>query len=292
MPRTTLKNNIEATKKILEIAKLDFIIKMPENLFKEQDRTVNTAIFGFTKTKHQIFDRTIFYTLKDDGLVSVQHKGRIDKFNKWGDIKKKILNVISEMPGIYQKSILDENGNLDLIGINEHKEGYVALGELFNFERGSLASENNIEGKYPFITTGEEHKTHDSYTHNCEALIYAVSASGSLGRCHYFNGEFVASNLCVILTPKKNSKLDMKFYAKYLNAIRTQIVNDLADGTSKLTIDIEDLKQYKIKEIPFLEQQKISADIELKEKKIEKKESEVKKLKEELANSILSFIGK
>lgn len=84
----------------------------------------------------------------------------------------------------------------------------------------------------------------------------------------------------------------MKFYAKYLNAIRTQIVNDLADGTSKLTIDIEDLKQYKIKEIPFLEQQKISADIELKEKKIEKKESEVKKLKEELANSILSFIGK
>lgn len=292
MPRTTLKNNIEATKKILETAKLDFIIKMPENLFREQDRTVNTAIFGFTKTKHQVADRTIFYTLKDDGLVSVQHKGRIDKFNKWDDIKKEILEVVSTMPATYQKRIFNENGNLDLFGINEHREGYISLDKLFNFERGSLASESNIEGKYPFITAGEEYKTHNTHTHNCEALIYAVSASGSLGRCHYFKGEFAASNLCVILTPKENVKLEMKFYAKYLNAIRTQIVNDLADGASKLTIDMEDLKKYKIKDFSFQEQQKISADIELKEKKIKEKELEMNKLKDELASSILSFIAK
>ena len=71
---------------ILEYAKLDFVIKMPENLFREQDRTVNTAIFGFTKTRHEPNDRTIFYNLKDDGLVSIQHKGRVDKFNKWEEL--------------------------------------------------------------------------------------------------------------------------------------------------------------------------------------------------------------
>lgn len=34
------------------MAKLDFVIKMPFNLFSEQGRFVNTLIFGFTKAKN------------------------------------------------------------------------------------------------------------------------------------------------------------------------------------------------------------------------------------------------
>ena len=290
MPRTTLKNNIEATKKILEIAKLDFIIKMPENLFREQDRTVNTAIFGFTKTRHQNNDRTIFYTLKDDGLVSIQHKGRVDKFGRWQNIKNEMLEVISSTPQTHQKRILDDDRNLDLIGINELEEGYVSLGDLFDFKKGTLASENNIDGEFTFITASEEHKTHKEYSDDCEALIYAVSASGSLGRCHYFKGKFIASNLCVVLTRKKGVKAELKFYAKYLNAIRPQIVEALADGTSKLTIDVDELKKYKIKEVDIKQQKEIIKEMLNKEKMILEKEKELNKLHSELEESVLSVI--
>lgn len=288
MPRTVLKNNKEKTKEILEYAKLDFMIKMPENLFKEQARTVNTAIFGFTKTKHETDDRTIFYNLNDDGLVSIQHKGRVDKFNKWDGVKKSVLDIIRNAPQEYKRRILNDERELDLIGVDELGDDYISLDELFDISRGTLASENNIEGEYAFITAGEEYKTHTAFTHDCEALIYAVSASGSLGRCHYFKGKFIASNLCVILTPKNDVKLHLKFFEKYFNAIRPQVVEDLADGTSKLTIDINDLKRYKIKRIDISIQENMVKEIIKTEQLIRKKEEDLKKLKDGLLSSVLS----
>lgn len=51
MPTPTLTQNQNGlTEEVLKIAKLDFQIKMPYNLFSEQKRTVNTSVFGFTKT--------------------------------------------------------------------------------------------------------------------------------------------------------------------------------------------------------------------------------------------------
>ena len=78
----------------MEKAKLDFVIKLPVDIFKEQNRTVYTSIFGFTKTPHNQNDDVLFYYLEKDGLVSIQHKGRIDKFNKWDEIEKHIVNTV------------------------------------------------------------------------------------------------------------------------------------------------------------------------------------------------------
>lgn len=99
---------------------------------------------------------------------------------------------------------------------------------------------------------------HDSYQHDCEAIVMAVAASGSLGKTHYVNGKFTAANLCCILTQKKDSKykLNLKFYNYYFNLIKKQLRNDLADGTSKLTINLEALKSYYIEYIPISEQNK------------------------------------
>lgn len=84
--------------------------------------------------------------------------------------------------------------------------------DLFDFEKGTLQSSKCTPGKYTFITAAEEWKTHESYTHDCEALVFAMAASGSLGRTHYVNGKFISSDLCFILTPKKELKLDLLFY--------------------------------------------------------------------------------
>lgn len=259
MPTPTLTHNQGGlTEKLLNVAKLDFVIRMPEKLFSEQKRTVNTSIFGFTKTKHNQYDTVLFYNLSDDGFVSIQHKGRVDKTKSWPKREDEIVNTIfaqNEIPGICEKRPIYKNGVLNCAGIRSKKDStyeMVKIGDLFKYECGRLASESSENGQYSFVTASNEWKTHSSYSHNCEALVYAVSASGSLGRTHYVNGKFIASNLCIILTPKsKKYKIDMQFYKFYFNSIREQIRADLADGTSKLTISPDDLMEYYIEYIPY-----------------------------------------
>lgn len=107
MPTPTLSKHKDDGKTIelLTKAKLDFVIKMPYALFNEQKRTVNTSIFGFTKTPHNVNDEVIFYDLKDDGFESIQHKGRIDVNNKWDDLENQLLDVINNSKEIKDISI-------------------------------------------------------------------------------------------------------------------------------------------------------------------------------------------
>ena len=267
MPTPTLNRNIGGmTDEILRIARLDFVIKMPTKLFSEQKRTVNTSIFGFTKVPHEKSDRVIFYNMDDDGLVSVQHKGRIDKYGNWAQIKNKVIRCIKyneDVDADYSKMPIYDGDILNCYGIKKHKSGengnWMKLGKLFNAEKGTLQSENSADGEFDFITASEEWKTNEYYDHDCEAIVYAVQAGGSLGRSHYVNGKFIASNLCLILTPKKEKEypLNVQFYSLYLNAIRKQIVRELADGTSKLTILKDDLLNYYVEYFPIQIQNKI-----------------------------------
>lgn len=261
MPTPTLVHNQGGlTNDILAIAKLDFVIKMPENLFSEQGRTVNTSIFGFTKTPHKSDDIVIFYNLRDDGFVSIQHRGRISKNNDWDIREKEVITNIecfNEIENICEKrKIYNENGILNCAGFRKNKNSLyelVKIGDIFKKTKGSLASESNdSNGIYDFITAASEFKKHTEYTHDCEAIVFAISASGSLGRTHYVNGKFIASNLCLILTPKNSKyKINLKFYNYYFENIREQIRDDLADGTSKLVIKSEDLMNYYIEYIPY-----------------------------------------
>ena len=45
-------------------------------------------------------------------------------------------------------------------------------------------------------------KSHATFIREKEALVIAAAASSSLGRTHYVDGKFIASDLCFILTPK------------------------------------------------------------------------------------------
>lgn len=128
----------------------------------------------------------------------------------------------------------------------------VPIKALFDFEKGQLQSSKNTAGEYTFITASSEWKTHESFTHDCEALIFAMAASGSLGRTHYFNGKFIASDLCFILTPKEKYKdqIDLKFYYTIFNDLREEIVKKTATGTSKISINRENFGNY---EIPFFD---------------------------------------
>lgn len=302
MPTPTLSmNKKNKTKKLLESAKLDFVIKMPYGLFSEQKRTVNTSIFGFTKTRHQHNDQVLFVNLKHDGFESIQHKGRIDKDNKWNDIENKILDIINnfkEEEGLSIKKnifLKDESGDYILnpsgIDIREKADSMVRFSELFDIDKGLKADQklqstkNEYWGEYDFITAADEWKKHTSYTHDEEALIYAVSASGSLGKCQYVNGKFIPSDLVVVLTPKKKmkDKINLQFYNEYLNKIRDDIVDSLASGASKLTINRNYLKDYYIELFPIEVQ---NSFVENSLNKYNEHKAKLTKLKSELEKEL------
>lgn len=148
--------------------------------------------------------------------------------------------------------------------------GEIKIGDLFNLEKGILQSSKCTPGKYDFITAGRYWKTHNEYTHKCEALIIAVAASGSLGRMHYVKGKFVSSDLCFILTPKNEQKypLNLSFYHFVFNSLRKVLVAATKSGTSKESINQKNLKKY---EIPYFDIKQQSFWIEkLKNTQIQK----------------------
>lgn len=128
----------------------------------------------------------------------------------------------------------------------------IPIGALFDLEKGSLQSSKCTEGEYIFITAAEEWKTHNEYSHECEALIFAAAASGSLGRTHYINDKFITSDLCFILTPKDSIKypINLKFYHFVFNSLKNEIVKNTKSGTSKESINQSNLRNYKI---PYFE---------------------------------------
>lgn len=128
----------------------------------------------------------------------------------------------------------------------------IPIRTLFDLEKGSLQSSKCTEGEYTFITAAQEWKTHNEYSHECEALIFAAAASGSLGRTHYINDKFITSDLCFILTPKDSKKypINLKFYHFVFNSLKDEIVKNTKSGTSKESINQSNLRNY---EIPYFE---------------------------------------
>lgn len=126
----------------------------------------------------------------------------------------------------------------------------VKIGEIFAIEKGSLQSSKNTAGNYNFITAASDWKTHNTYDHDCEAIVYAVAASGSLGRAHYVNGKFIASDLCFILTEKdkKQYPINFLFYQLIFEMMREEIVSHTKTGTSKESINRTNFSNY---EIPY-----------------------------------------
>ena len=122
------------------------------------------------------------------------------------------------------------------------------IDDLFHFEKGILQSSKCTEGQFDFITASSEWKTHNEHTHDCEALVFAAAASGSLGRTHYVNGKFISSDLCFIITAKDPIKLpiDLKFYHMIFNEFKNDIVNSTKAGTSKEAIGMKAFGNYKL----------------------------------------------
>lgn len=115
--------NENATREILQRARLDFVIDMPPQLFFEQGRGVKTSIFGFTKTSngHPHDALVTFVDLEDDGHeVRVGH-GRRDT-GRWEDIAVRVRRAIRDgqedrESHSWRTPIFHEDGSLAARGV-------------------------------------------------------------------------------------------------------------------------------------------------------------------------------
>lgn len=179
-----------------------------------------------------------------------------------------------------------------MISNRENGNESVEISALFDIQKGTLQSTKKTEGEFDFITAAKEWSKHNSYTHDCEALIFAFGAGGSLGRTHYVNGKFTASDLCFILTPKKDGKypVNLSFYHAYFNAIREQIVADLAKGVSKLAINKTEFSNYLIDYVSIEKQNDFGNKIVSEQKKIAEMKAKIEESEENIKEIIFEVL--
>lgn len=234
------------------------IVSLPVGTFNPYSGNIKTSIVFFDRTIKR--DMFLHFQVDHDGFDLGRNRNPIRE-NDLLEAKKSIIdfrdndkktksdkifylnkNKILNSEGLYlnkvshQESMINENYPL------------IELGEIFDIEKGTLQSLKNIPGDYNFITASEGWKTHNAYSHECEAIIFAMGASGSLGRTHYVNGKFIASDLCFIITPNKEyrGKLDLNYYNNYFLLMKEEIIKSLARGAAKKAINQRNFKKYKV----------------------------------------------
>lgn len=197
---------------------------------------INGKIFKNTSIKTYI----LFF--EKSGSTTDIEFFEIEKLND-GSIKEEFVIKIN-------KESFDETYSLN---VNRYKKRptkvysdniqYTTIQDVFDIEKGSLQSTKNINGEYTFITASDEYKTHKTFTHDCEAVLFVGGSEGSLAKAHHHSGKFIASDLTFILTtnPKYKDKISYKYIYYYLNFERKKNASDklLATGTTKKAISKE-----------------------------------------------------
>jgi type I restriction enzyme M protein len=282
------------------------IISLPVGTFNPYSGNIKTSIVLFDRTVKK--DSILHFQVDHDGFDLGRNRNPI-KENDLPEAKNAIIEFRNNNKKSKSDKIvyLDKNKILNSEGLylnrvshqeSKINENYplIELGRLFNLEKGTLQSLKNIPGDYDFITASEDWKTHNEYSHECEAIIFAMGASGSLGRTHYVNGKFIASDLCFILTPNEEyrGKLDLHYYNNYFVLMREEIIKSLARGAAKKAINQRNFKKYKVPFPDYPTQVKImrqvdglNDEIEENQNKIDKLQNSIQGLKDKIRDLIL-----
>lgn len=138
MPNNTLSKyaNEKAARAILERARLDFVIDMPQQLFFEQGRGVKTSIFGFSKTSngHERDALVTFVDMEDDGHEVRSGSGRRDT-GRWPAIRGPVERAVrdgveSEEARSWRSPLFNEQGGFDPRGVRRNPWPHTEMHDL------------------------------------------------------------------------------------------------------------------------------------------------------------------
>src|SRR5260370_920227 len=136
------------------------------------------------------------------------------------------------------------------------------LGELCRLIKGTSPISRTPPGPYPLVTTGEEHKTANTFQFDAEAVcIPLISSPGhghaSLKRVHYQVGKFALANLLAAAVVKDRYVLSAHFLERYLMFTKDRLVVPLMTGAANMSISIDRLATIPVEFPPFADQERI-----------------------------------
>ncbi len=143
----------------------------------------------------------------------------------------------------------------------------VALGDLFNVEKGKIGIMAATPGKFPLVTTSEDFASHFEPHFNGDAVcIPLISATGhghaSLKRLHHIEGEFAVGSILCACINRAPERVMARYAYYYLSACKDTVLIPLMQGTANMSMKVADIVGIEIPLPPLTEQQALVARLD------------------------------
>ena len=143
----------------------------------------------------------------------------------------------------------------------------VALGDLFDVEKGKVGIMAATPGGFPLVTTGEDFASHFEPHFSGDAVcIPLISATGhghaSLKRLHHIQGEFAVGSILCACINRASERVLARYAYYYLTACKDGVLIPLMQGTANMSMKVTDIVGVEIPLPPLPEQQAIVARLD------------------------------
>ena len=143
----------------------------------------------------------------------------------------------------------------------------VALGDLFDVEKGKIGIMAATPGDFPLVTTGEEFASHFEPHFAGDAIcIPLISATGhghaSLKRLHHIKGEFAVGSILCACVNRAPNRVMARYAYYYLSACKDSSLIPLMQGTANMSMKVADIVGVEIPLPPLNEQQALVARLD------------------------------
>lgn len=143
----------------------------------------------------------------------------------------------------------------------------VALGDLFDVEKGKIGIMAATPGEFPLVTTGENFASHFEPHFSGDAVcIPLISATGhghaSLKRLHHIKGEFAVGSILCACVNRAPERVMARYVYFYLTACMDTLLIPLMQGTANMSMKVADIVAVEIPLPPLTEQQALVARLD------------------------------
>ena len=143
----------------------------------------------------------------------------------------------------------------------------VALGDLFDVEKGKIGIMAATPGEFPLVTTGEIFTSHFEPHFSGDAVcLPLISATGhghaSLKRLHHIKGEFAVGSILCACVNRALERVMARYVYFYLTACMDTLLIPLMQGTANMSMKVADIIAVEISLPPLAEQQTLVARLD------------------------------
>jgi type I restriction-modification system DNA methylase subunit len=245
---------------LVERLNLEAVVKLPHWVFKPY-ASVDTSILVFSK--RGTTKATWFYRVENDGYADDASKSEVEGsdipelLRLWKEPGERAKCENKDKCRVVQVEEIRAN-NYDLcppLYLSGHqypaKARLERLGDLFTISKGeSAAATAQDEGKFPFITSSVLPRRSEQSSFEGPAIcIPTVSATGhghaAIKTIHFVKGQFEASSITAVLTPKsKDIPIETIYY--YLLAHKDDLLVPLMRGATNKSLNTERLADLRV----------------------------------------------